>query len=255
MGGGADVGGEGRKRTGWKEKAGGEGREEEGEERGRWRERGGRKDGVTDAPRVVVGRVRVVAHAEARGVVAQPVGVRAVVEAHLVLAHVAKVARLTHTARHGVLDAAPAVEGAVGPAVPRAAVVTEKGRRALHGAKAVADAVGLAQHGSAVPLGVRVAGQLGDVLHVGVVVGVVVAGLARMQARLVVRVVVVVARGARAGRVGAVLPVVAHVALAEAKVADAVVGAVVDAVVDVEVPHVVHYLRAGGDRGRLETRR
>jgi hypothetical protein len=107
-----------------------EGRGERGEgdvglERGQTGKRGERREerGTAHVPSVVVWRVRVSAITPASGRVARAVGVRAVVEAEAILTHVAVVSRLAHAARHGVFHRTPAVKGAVGLAVERAAVV------------------------------------------------------------------------------------------------------------------------------------
>mmetsp|Transcript_12614 Transcript_12614/g.27997 ORF Transcript_12614/g.27997 Transcript_12614/m.27997 type:complete len:260 (-) Transcript_12614:2356-3135(-) len=181
--------------------------------------------------RVVVGRVHHVAVAGAGGAVAVAIGVAAVVQAQLLGTGCPEVPWNALAPADWVFYGAPAVEGAVISTVLGAAVISQEGGRA-HGLPVpIADAVAL-------PRVFLCAGDLVDVLHVGVQVRVGVACLARVGADLLVSCLVVVAEGAWAGGVGAVRAVVAHVALAEPVKAVAVAAAVVGAVEQVVVPHV-----------------
>ena len=176
--------------------------------------------------------MQVTAFAEAGGGVAYAVGKGAVVEAEFVLAYLAEVAGLAHAPTHWILDRAPPIEAAIILTVLGATVVSDERRRALRRAEAVTDPINLPNTSSG-------AGDLGDVGNVYVVIGVHVTCLARMTAHLLICVLVVITGGTRTAGVAAVLPIVAHVALAEAVLTGAVVAAIIDAVVKVEVPHVI----------------
>mmetsp|Transcript_33321 Transcript_33321/g.57043 ORF Transcript_33321/g.57043 Transcript_33321/m.57043 type:complete len:363 (+) Transcript_33321:298-1386(+) len=180
---------------------------------------------------VVVWRVHHVAVARTRCGVTLTVGVTAIVKTQLELARFSEITRNTQTPTYGILNRAPAIEGAIVLTVLGATIVPEERRRALHAAEAIADTIALT------PVFLR-AGLFVNVLDVRVVVLMDVAGLASMCAVLLVRVLVIITKSTRTGGVGAIIAVVTNIALTEPEVAGSVVGAVVNTVVQVIIPHV-----------------
>jgi len=73
--------------------------------------------------------------------IAQPIGIRAIVQTSNVLAVLAKVSISTDATRHGILKAAVAIEAAVVLAVLDGTIVSQEWWGALARAKAIANAL------------------------------------------------------------------------------------------------------------------
>ena len=187
------------------------------------------------------------ARALARVPIAQPVGIGAIVETGNVLAVIAKVSVSANASRHGIFQAAVAVEGAVVLAVLDAAIVSQEWWSALACAESVANALRVTREGNCIiSIVLDLARKLPDSGDVLIGIGVDIAVVTAMSAVLDA-VVVVVTDGTGAGDVGAVQPIEARVAVAESIGTDAVVGAALGTVKHAEGPQVVQYERFVGE--------
>lgn len=139
--------------------------------------------------------------------VAQPVGIRAIVETGDVLAVIAKVSVSANASRHGIFQAAVAVEAAVVLAVLDAAIVSQEWWSTLACAKSIANTLRVTREGNCIiSIVLDLARNLSDSRDILISVGVDIAVVAAMSAVLGA-ILVVVAGGTGTGDVGTVQPI------------------------------------------------
>ena len=96
-------------------------------------------------PPVLVRGINHLAGAQSGGMVAEAVRIRAVVQADLVLALLAVIARVADTPRHREFDRTVPAMRTVVRAVPYRTIIVDKRRRTLAGPESVANAVGFSK--------------------------------------------------------------------------------------------------------------